>query len=113
MQVLDDARHPDGHSRLTSAGSDYGLYAAPAGVVRPAGEWNDVRILVNGAHVEHWLNGVKVVEYELWSPDWQQRVQASKFAQWPAYGMSHTGHIALQNHGDAVWYRSIRIRTLP
>ena len=114
MQVLDDSGHADGRNRLTSAGSDYGLYAAPAGVVHRAGEWNDVRIIVTGAHVEHWLNGVKVVEYELWSDEWRRLVQASKFAQWPEYGMAHRGHIALQgDHDGAVAYRSIRIRVLP
>ena len=114
MQVLDDSGHADGRNRLTSAGSDYGLYAAPAGVVHRAGEWNDVRIIVNGAHVEHWMNGVKVVEYTLWSDEWRRLVQASKFAQWPEYGMAHRGHIALQgDHDGAVAYRSIRIRVLP
>ena len=86
MQVLDDAAHPDGHDRLTSAGSDYGLYAAPAGVVRPAGEWNAVRIIVRGNHVEHWMNGIKVVAYELNSADWSAKVAASKFHEWPDYG---------------------------
>jgi hypothetical protein len=113
MQVLDDARHKDGESRLTAAGSAYGLYAAPAGVVKPAGEWNAVRILVRGSHVEHWLNGVKVVEYELGSPDWKAKVEASKFKQWPGYGRAAKGHIALQDHGDRVAYRDIKIRTLP
>ena len=113
MQVLDDARHADGKSRLTSAGSAYGLYAAPEGLVKPAGEWNSARILVNGAHVEHWLNGTKAVEYELWSPDWEARVKASKFAEWPPYGRAKSGHIALQDHGDWVAYRDIRIRVLP
>jgi hypothetical protein len=112
-QVLDDARHADGKSRLTSAGSAYGLYAAPEGLVKPAGEWNSARILVNGAHVEHWLNGTKAVEYELWSPDWEARVKASKFAEWPPYGRAKSGHIALQDHGDWVAYRDIRIRVLP
>jgi hypothetical protein len=112
MQVLDDARHADGRSRLTAAGSAYGLYAAPAGVVRPAGEWNQVRLLVRGHHVEHWLNGVKVVEYELESPEWEAKVAASKFRQWPGYGRSPKGHIALQDHGDRVWYRSIKIREI-
>lgn len=112
MQVLDDARHPDGHNRLTSAGSDYGLYAAPAGIVKPAGEWNAVRIVVKGRHVEHWLNGTKVVEYELESPDWEAKVAASKFRQWPGYGRAPKGHIALQDHGDRVWYRNIKIREL-
>ncbi|MDP3774391.1 MAG: DUF1080 domain-containing protein [Gemmatimonadales bacterium] len=115
MQVLDDSGHADGRSRLTAAGSDFGLYPAPAAVVHRAGEWNQARIVVNGAHVEHWLNGVKFFEYELWSPDWQQRVQASKFRQWPEYGMAHRGHIALQDHGGDYHpaYRNINIRVLP
>jgi hypothetical protein len=110
MQVLDDAGHPDGRSRLTAAGAVYGLYAAPAGVVKPAGEWNAVRILARGPHVEHWLNGVKVAAYELGSADWRERVAASKFSKWAGYGRAATGHIALQDHGDRVAYRNIRIR---
>jgi hypothetical protein len=113
MQVLDDAGHTDGGSRLTSAGSLYGVYAAPAGVVKPAGEWNAVRIIVNGSHVEHWLNGVKVVDYELGSPDWEKRVGDAKFKEWPAYGRATRGHIALQDHGDWVAYRNIKIKVLP
>lgn len=113
MQVLDDAKHPDGHSRLTAAGSDYGLYPSPAGVVKPAGEWNHVRIVVNGNHVEHWLNGVKVVEYELGSADWTAKVAASKFAPHPHYGRNATGYIGLQDHGDQVAFRNIKVRVLP
>jgi hypothetical protein len=113
MQVLDDAGHRDGASRLTSAGSLYGIYAAPAGVVKPAGEWNAVRLVVNGQHVEHWLNGVKVVDYELGSPDWEKRVGEAKFKEWPEYGRAKRGHIALQDHGDWVAYRNIKIKVLP
>lgn len=113
MQVLDDAGHADGQSRLTAAGSDYGLYPSPAGVVKPAGEWNQVRILVNGSQVEQWLNGTKVVEYELGSADWAQRVKASKFAEWPDYGLAKTGYIGLQDHGNWVAYRNIKIRVMP
>lgn len=111
MQVLDDAAHPDALDRLTAAGSNYGLHAAPAGIVRPAGEWNAVRILVRGNHVEHWLNGYKVVVYELNSADWNAKVAASKFHAWPNYGKAPQGHIGLQVHGNQVWYRSVRIRT--
>ena len=113
MQVLDDARHADGQSPLTSAGAAYGLYPAPRGIVKPAGEWNSARLVVDGAHVEHWLNGTKLLEYELWSPEWKAKVAASKFAEWPGYGMARRGHIALQDHGDPVAYRNIRIRTRP
>jgi hypothetical protein len=113
MQVLDDARHADGKSRLTSAGANYGLHPAPAGVVRPAGEWNEARIVANGPRIEHWLNGTKVVEYELWSPDWEKRVRESKFSAWPKYGRAERGHIALQDHGDTVAFRNIKIRELP
>ena len=112
MQVLDDAQHPDGHNRLTSAGSAYGLYAAPAGVVKPAMEWNEVRIVVQGDHVEHWLNGQKVVDYTLGSPDWTAKVAASKFHEWPDYGKAPQGHIGLQVHGNQVWYRNVRIKVL-
>ena len=113
MQVLDDAGHPDGQSRLTAAGSDYGLHPSPAGVVQPAGQWNQVRLIVNGNHVEHWLNGVKVVEYELGSADWEARVKASKFAPHPHYGRNPEGYIGLQEHDYWVAYRNIKIRVLP
>ena len=112
MQVLDDDVHPDGRNPLTSAGSNYGLHAAPRGVVRPVGEWNEARIVVQGTHVEHWLNGTRVVEYELRSPEWEALVAASKFNQWPAYGRADRGHIGLQDHGDPVWYRNIKVREI-
>jgi hypothetical protein len=111
MQVLDDARHADGKSRLTSAGAVFGLYPFPAGVVKPAGEWNEVRLVVRGPQVKHWLNGTKI-EYALWTDDWKAKVAGSKFKQWPGYGLSKKGRIALQDHGDRVAYRSIRIREL-
>ncbi|TFH66624.1 MAG: DUF1080 domain-containing protein [Gemmatimonadales bacterium] len=113
LQVVDDDRHPDGVSPLTSSGSAYGLYAAPRGVVKPAGEWNTARIMVRGNRVEHWLNGTRVVEYELGGTDWASRVANSKFAQWPKYGTVADGHIGLQDHGGRVAYRNIKIRRLP
>lgn len=113
-QLLDDAGHPDGKSRLTAAGSDYGLYASPAGIVKPAGEWNSARIVVNGAHVEHWLNGTKLLEYTLWSPDWKAKVAASKFGKWPDYGMAKEGYIGIQgDHDGELSLRNIQIKVLP
>jgi 3-keto-disaccharide hydrolase len=113
-QLLDDANAPDGKNRLTSAAAAYALYPPPAGVVKPAGEWNSTRIVVNGAHVEHWLNGQKVVEYELWSPDWKAKVAASKFKDYPNYGLATKGYIGIQgDHNGALSIRNIRIRELP
>jgi hypothetical protein len=113
-QLLDDANAPDGRSRLTAAASAYALYGAPEGVVLPFDYWNKTRIVVKDTHVEHWLNGRKVVAYELQSADWKSRVAASKFAAYPDYGMARSGLIGLQgDHPGALAIRHIRIRTLP
>jgi hypothetical protein len=108
-QILDNSR---GEPPLERAGSLFGLYAPTRDATRPVGEFNAARIVVRHGHVEHWLNGVKVVEYDLGSDDFKARVAASKFRAWPQFAASPTGHIALQNHGDAVAFRDIRIRPL-
>ncbi len=113
MQVLDNAGHPDGRSALTSAGANFGLYPTIQSAAKPAGEWNAVQLVARGNHVEHWLNGQKVAEYVLGSPEWAAKVQATKFAQWPSYGRARRGHIGLQDHGDVVSFRRMRIRELP
>ena len=113
-QLLDDEYADDRHSRLTSAGSAYAVYPSPAGFVKPAGEWNTSRIVVNGAHVEHWLNGHKLLEYELWSPDWEAKVKSSKFVDWPHYGRAKRGYLAFQgDHEGMLALRNIKIRELP
>jgi hypothetical protein len=112
MQVLDNGGHPDGKTPNTSAGSNFALHAPLRDVTRPVGQWNQARLVVNGSHVEHWLNGVKIVEYELWGDDWKARVAASKFKAMPRYGLARRGHIALQDHGDWVAFRNIRIRRI-
>lgn len=113
MQVLDDERHPDGRAPVTSAGSNYALHAPTEHAVHPAGTWNSVRLVVQGHHVQHWLNGVLVVEYDLGTPQWEEMVAATKFDTLPFYGRVPVGHIALQDHGDWVAYRNIKIRRLP
>jgi len=112
-QLLDDASAQDAKDRLTAAGAAYALYPAAAGAVKPAGEWNAARIVVKGAHVEHWLNGKKLLEYELGSPDWETKVKASKFVAWPNYGRAKKGHIAIQgDHEGTLALRNIRLREL-
>jgi hypothetical protein len=113
-QLLDDANAPDGKNQLTATGSAYGIYAAIAGVAKPFDHWNETRLVVRGTHVEHWLNGRKVVDYELKSPDWTSRVAASKFAAYPHYGLAAAGFIGLQgDHPGALAVRRMRIRELP
>jgi hypothetical protein len=113
FQVLDDAAHPDASNGPTRmAGAVYDVYPPSQDATRPAGEWNDTRILVDSTHVEHWLNGVKIVEYELFGDDWDRRIAESKWAGNPDFGRMIRGHIALQDHSDEVWYRNVRIKAL-
>jgi hypothetical protein len=112
-QLLDDTKAADNKTRLTCAGAAYALYPSPSGHLKPVGAFNATRIVARGAHVEHWLNGVKLLEYELWSPDWEAKVKSSKFAAYPNYGRAKRGHIALQgDHEGALAFRNIQVREL-
>ena len=112
MQVLDDERHPDGREPKTSAGALYGLVAPTNKTLRPVGEFNRARLVVRGGRVEHWLNGRKIVEYDLNGDSLKALIAASKFRDMPRFGREAGGHVALQHHGEEVWYRKIRIRRL-
>jgi len=110
-QLLDDIKAADNKTRLTCAGAAYGLYPSPAGHLEPVGEWNLTRIIAKGSHVDHWLNGVKLLEYELWGPDWEAKVKSSKFAAYPNFGRAKQGHIGLQgDHSGVLAFRNIRVR---
>jgi hypothetical protein len=112
VQVLDNTAYPTRDKRQL-AGACYDLYAPSKDVTKPPGEWNQMRILVNGPHVEHWMNGQKIVEYELWSDDWSQRVAQSKHKEHPKFGTLKKGPICLQDHSERTEFRNIKIRALP
>src|SRR3954464_10769966 len=106
-QIVDNVGHPDGANPKTSAASVYDLYAPNSDATKPAGDWNEARIVISHNHVEHYLNGKKVLEYDLGSPDWNKRVADSKFAEWKNFGKNPIGYVDLQDHGDKVWYRNV------
>lgn len=119
-QIIDDEGYPpfnDGGKMVSlndkqKTGANYDMQAPSQWVAKPVGQWNTGRIVINNNHIEHWLNGVKVVDYEYGSEAWKAQLAKSKFAKW-TYATPHAkGRIALQDHGDEVWFRNMRIRTL-
>ena len=111
-QVLDDERHPDNVIASHRAGGLYDIIApSPAKQLRPVGEWNSARIVLHGDHGEHWLNGVKIVEFDLRTPRLDSLLERSKYKPIPGFAERRSGHIVLQDHGDEVHYRSIKIRS--
>lgn len=124
-QVLDNENHPDaklgvnGNRKSTSL---YDMIPAKPQNAKPFGEWNSVKIVCQNGHVEHWQNGVKVLQYELWTPEWTNMLQNSKFSEknWPVAfdllnncgGKRHEGYIGMQDHGDTVWFKNIRVKEL-
>ncbi|MCK3683684.1 DUF1080 domain-containing protein [Maribellus sp. YY47] len=111
-QLIDDKGWPNKIHNDQYTGANYAMNAPENAEVKPVGEWNTTRIIVNGPHVEHWLNGTKVVTYELWSDDWNARKANSKWADAPEYGMGKSGHIGLQDHGGLTMFRNMKIREI-
>jgi len=114
MQIVDNLNHPDGEVEIHCAGSMYGLYPAPKDAVKPLGEWNQASILVYKGTVEHTLNGKKLFQAHLWTPEWNANVDTSKFMEFnPDFAnVADEGYIGLQDHGDDVWFRNIKIKEM-
>lgn len=115
-QILDDARHPDASQGVggnRSCASLYDLIPAENKTVNPVGEWNTMRLIAVNNHVEHWLNGKKVVDYERGIQIFRALIQKSKYKNYENFGMWEAGHILLQDHGHKVYFRNIKIRSLP
>ena len=110
-QILDDDRHEDGKLPSHRAGALYDLIAPNARKhLRPVGEWNQSRIVFRGRHGEHWLNGEKIVEFDLGTPRMDSLIAASKYRSIPGFADRRAGHIVLQDHGDEAYFRSIKVR---
>ena len=111
-QVLDDAGHPDGQDPRTSAAALYGLIAPADKRLEPVGTFNTGRIVVHDGHVEHWLNGSRVVDYDWNGTDVRPLIDASKFRDLPGFMSADAGGVVIQHHGEEVWFRNVRIRRL-
>ncbi len=111
-QIIDDAGYPGPLKPTQKTAANYDMNPPRRDATKPAGEWNTTRILADGAHVEHWLNGQQIVAYELWSDEWNQLLEKSKFKDHPRYARARRGRIGIQDHGDWIAFRSIRIREL-
>ena len=115
FQILDDRNHPDaklGIDGNRTLGSLYDLIPAPENKPFRGGFFNTAMVVVQGNHVEHWLNGVKIVEYERNNDEWEALVASSKYKDWPNFGNAEEGLILLQDHGDEVWFQNIKIKEL-
>ncbi|MCD6597290.1 MAG: DUF1080 domain-containing protein [Bacteroidales bacterium] len=111
-QIIDDIGFPQKLEDWQTSGANYAINPPENAKIKPAGEWNSSEIIVNGPHVVHYLNGIKVVEYDLWTKEWEELVNKSKWKNFPDYGKAHKGHIGLQDHGNKIYFRNIKIKVL-
>ncbi len=114
-QLVDDVGFPEELEEWQKTGADYAMYVPDVEKkkLNPAGEWNSSRIVFDNGHVEHWLNGEKILEFEAWTDEWFELKNSGKWENAPEYGLSSVGHISLQDHGSRVWFRNMKIKELP
>lgn len=111
-QLIDDIGFPAKLENWQMTAANYAMHPPAVMAANPVGEWNHTRILVNKGKVEHWLNGKKIVAYELWTPEWDEMTRTGKWKDFPNYGRARKGKIALQDHGSQIWFKNIKIKTL-
>ncbi|MBK1855717.1 DUF1080 domain-containing protein [Verrucomicrobiaceae bacterium 5K15] len=112
MQIIDNERHPDAKNEKNVSGACYALYKPPVGADRKAGEWNQVYIIKKGSHYQFFQNGVKTADFDLEDTEFIDRIAAAKFKDWPHFARYRKGHIGLQDHGDVVSFRNIKLKNL-
>ncbi len=113
-QFIDDVGFPQKLEDWQKAGANYAMHLPnDQKQLKPVGEWNSTRIVVSGPHVEHWLNGKKILEFERWNDAWKKLRDSGKWKDAPDYGSAATGRIVLQDHGSAFWFRNVKLRPLP
>ena len=114
-QLIDELNFPEPLEAWQKTAADYAMHTTdPAKTtIKPAGEWNTSKIVFDNGHVEHWLNGEKVVEFEAWTDDWHARKNSGKWENAPEYGLATKGAICLQDHGSAAWFRNVKVKELP
>ncbi|MCB0629513.1 MAG: DUF1080 domain-containing protein [Saprospiraceae bacterium] len=112
MQVLDNSCHPDAKIITHRAGDLYDMISCKEETVLPANEWNSVRIRIKNGKGQFWLNGKKIVKFTMFDEEWAKMIADSKFKDMPGFGTFRKGHLVLQDHGDKVWFRNIRVKEL-
>jgi hypothetical protein len=111
-QLIDDENFPEKLEDWQKSGANYAMNPPSKLAARPVGEWNHTKIVVNKGHVEHWLNGEKVVDTEMWTDEWQKNKTTGKWKDYKGYGVAKKGHICVQDHGSEIWFKNFKIREL-